>query len=60
MPKTARKTYLQAFDGKSFPAAIRAFCHMCVGWDDMVNGIRNCTDLACPLYAKRPYQRDKE
>ncbi len=56
MPKSARKTYLLAISGKSFPAAVKAHCQMCLGWEDVVSGIRNCTDSACPLYAKRPYQ----
>lgn len=53
IPKAYQATYRRAMGGKSY---LKAHCQMCVGWEDVVNGIRNCTDPACPLYAKRPYQ----
>ena len=47
-------------EGKSFPACVKAQCQMCMGWSDVVNAIRNCTDTACPLYPKRPYQKVRQ
>ncbi|MEI7836727.1 MAG: hypothetical protein WCK05_10000 [Planctomycetota bacterium] len=56
MPETCRMTYLAGRKGDSPTNAIKAFCQMCVGWQDMAENIRGCTDPACPLYANRPYQ----
>jgi len=55
IPKLYRATYDKAIGGKSLRAAINAFCLECVCWQ--IEEIRKCTDLACPLYAVRPYQR---
>lgn len=54
MPRSYRATYDKAIKGKSLRAAINSFCLECVCWQ--IEEIRNCTDLACPLYAVRPYQ----
>lgn len=54
MPRSYRATYDKAVKGKSLRAAINSFCLECVCWQ--IEEIRNCTDLACPLYAVRPYQ----
>ena len=54
MPRSYRATYDKAIKGKSLRAAINAFCLECVCWQ--IEEIRKCTDLACPLYAVRPYQ----
>ncbi len=54
MPKVYRATYDKAAKGKSLRAAINAQCLECVCWQR--KEIRDCTDLACPLYAVRPYQ----
>jgi len=56
MPKSCVKTYLAAMKGRSARSAIRAFCHMCMGWADYRAGIRRCSDPACPLYPYRPYR----
>lgn len=56
MPFSCLRTYLRAMKGRSPRAAIKANCAMCMGWDDWRNGVRNCTDPACPLYEYRPYQ----
>lgn len=56
MPKTAVRTYLRAMRGRSMTGAIKAFCQMCLGWEDFRPGIRDCTDPACPLYPYRPYR----
>jgi len=54
MPRAYRATYDRAIGGKSLRAAINSFCLECVCWQ--IQEIRDCTDLACPLYAVRPYQ----
>ena len=54
MPRSYRATYDKAVSGKSLRAAINSFCLECVCFQ--IEEIRNCTDLACPLYAMRPYQ----
>lgn len=56
MPKTCVRTYLRAMGGRSMTGAIKAFCQMCMGWQDFRPGIRDCTDPACPLYPYRPYR----
>lgn len=54
MPRSYRANYDKAVSGKSLRAAINSFCLECICWQ--IEEIRNCTDLACPLYAVRPYQ----
>ena len=54
MPRSYRATYDKAVSGRSLRAAINSFCLECICWQ--IEEIRNCTDLACPLYAVRPYQ----
>jgi hypothetical protein len=54
IPKIYRRIYEQAVKGKSRKAAIHAFCLECVYWQK--EEVRKCSDLACPLYALRPYQ----
>jgi hypothetical protein len=54
MPQSYRPNYKKAVQGNSLRAAIKAFCQECVCWQ--IEEIRECTDLACPLYAVRPYQ----
>jgi hypothetical protein len=55
MPKTGRSTYLRAVGGRSPKSAIKAFCLECVGWQRAE--VARCTDLACPLWAYRPFRR---
>ena len=57
MPVYCVGTYLKAMEGKSPTKAIQAFCCMCMGWDDYREGVKHCTDGACPLFPYRPYQR---
>ena len=57
MLSSCRLRYLRAMAGGGPKAGITAFCQMCLGWDDYREGIRACTDPACPLYPYRPYQR---
>lgn len=58
MPRSYRATYDRAVEGKSLRAAINSFCLECVCWQ--IDEVRKCTDLACPLYAVRPYQRSSQ
>ena len=52
MPAGYRRTYIRAMRGKSFSAAVRANCAMCVGWQRAERTA--CSDPACPLFAYRP------
>lgn len=54
IPRAYKATYDKAIKGKSLRAAINAQCLECVCWQR--KEITLCTDLACPLYAVRPYQ----
>ena len=54
IPRAYRAVYDKATKGQSLRAAINSQCLECVCWQ--IEEIRNCTDLACPLYAVRPYQ----
>ena len=54
-PETCRLGYVRAAVGIASPrAAIKAFCLACVGWDR--KAVAQCTALACPLYANRPFR----
>lgn len=58
-PKASQRTYLRAVQGKAAPrTAIKAFCLECVGWDRAA--VRDCTALACPLWAYRPFAEDSK
>ena len=54
IPRKYRAIYDRAIKGKGLRAAINAQCLECVAW--ISNEVRNCTDLACPLWAVRPYR----
>ena len=46
-------------DKPTFKAAISAMCEQCMGGarqPGVRDGVRNCTDMACPLRMYRPYQ----
>lgn len=58
MPCAYRATYDRAVRGKSLRAAINSFCLECTY--SQIPEIRDCTDLACPLYAVRPYQESPQ
>lgn len=58
VPKLYRFGYLTAAGGTASPRdAIKAHCLECVCWQR--EEVIQCTALACPLYAYRPFQ-DKE
>jgi len=54
IPKIHQAVYKNAVSGKSRKDGIKAFCLMCVCWQK--EEVRQCTDLACPLYSYRPYK----
>ncbi len=54
IPRAYKAVYRKAVQGNSLRAAVNAQCLECCCWH--ITEIRNCTDLACPLYAVRPYQ----
>ena len=54
IPRKYRAIYDRAIKGKGLRAAINAQCLECVAW--ISDEVRNCTDLACPLWAVRPYR----
>lgn len=55
IPSAYRGIYDRAISGQSLRAAVNAQCLECVCWKK--NEIKHCTDIACPLYAVRPYRR---
>ena len=59
MPENCRNVYLKAVNRKSMIGAIKANCQECMGWSDYQAEIHNCTDLGCPLWRYRPYQKRK-
>ena len=54
IPRKYRAIYDRAIKGKGLRAAINAQCLECVAW--ISDEVRNCTDLACPLWVVRPYR----
>jgi hypothetical protein len=54
MPTSCRRTYKKAVAKKSMRAALNSFCLECV--DYQREEIKACTDMACPLWAYRPYR----
>jgi hypothetical protein len=54
MPRKYREQYDRAVAGNSLRACINAQCLECVGW--VSREVTLCTDVACPLWANRPYR----
>ena len=54
MPKKYRAVYKRAIEGKSLRSAINAQCLECCYWQS--REVTLCTDVACPLWAARPYR----
>lgn len=50
--------FRKAYEGVSRKAAIDAKCLECVSYS--TDAIRNCTAIACPLWAFRPYQQKRK
>lgn len=60
IPSSRRGTYLRATRG-SRPAAVKAMCLQCQGWEDgAVQAVRDCPCRACPLWRVRPYQTPEQ
>ena len=57
IPSKYRAIYDRAVKGKGLRAAVDAQCLECVYYKS--DEIRNCTDLACPLWAVRPYRTSR-
>ena len=55
MPATCRGAYKKAVKHKSMRSAVNSQCLECVGY--MRKEISVCTDLGCPLYSYRPFQK---
>jgi len=55
IPVMYRSTYKKAVTHKSMRAAVNSQCLECVGYER--KEISVCTDLGCPLYSFRPYQK---
>ena len=55
IPRDYQANYDRAVAGGSLRAAMNAMCLECVYWNR--REVRLCTDLACSLWAKRPYQQ---
>lgn len=55
MPSTCRGAYKKAVNHKSMRSAVNSFCLECIGY--IRKEISLCTDLACPLYSYRPFQK---
>jgi len=54
MPRKYRRLYDRAVKGRSLRACINSQCLECVMWQS--KEVTLCTDLACPLWAVRPYR----
>lgn len=60
IPHSYKGTYRKAMEGNSLRAGINAKCHNCMGYEDTVRRIRECTGWKiCPLWEYRPYQHDE-
>lgn len=51
--KLAEKAYKKECSARM---AIKAKCQECVGYEEMIKTIRDCTVWRCPLHRYRPYQ----
>lgn len=40
--------------------AIKAQCQQCVGWEEVMDRVRECNSRACGLWHHRPYQTTKK
>lgn len=54
IPKLYRAVYNRAVSRGGLRSVVNAQCLECAGW--VRDEITECTDLACPLWLKRPYQ----
>lgn len=55
VPESAKGGFVRAITGLASPrGAIKAMCLECMGY--LRPAVRDCTAMACPLYAYRPFQ----
>lgn len=40
----------------SFRERYKAMCQRCVGYENVINEIRDCSNKECPLWEERPYR----
>lgn len=60
VPNLWRRAYKSALDGALSPrSAIKAKCYECVGYEDAIFRVTNCTTFTCPLWAYRPINKSK-
>ena len=58
-PQSVQKILKDAFSGAASPRrAIQAMCLACTSYDRAA--IRDCTGWSCPLWAYRPYRRNRD
>ena len=55
MPSTCKGTYKKAVRHKSMRSSVNSACLECMGY--IRKEISFCTDLGCPLYSYRPFQK---
>jgi len=56
VPISYRALQIKAANGKCSPRqAIKAKCQECVGFENVSDGVKNCTAKTCPLWRFRPY-----
>lgn len=51
-----KNRYLNAWKKKGFRSKVTAKCCDCVGFEDTVIRIKECTIEICPLHQARPFQ----
>lgn len=61
IPANYRGLFLRAHSKMCSPRQIiKANCQFCVGYEDTVSRIRDCSVWKCPLISVRPYQSQDE
>jgi len=59
-PKRNQPLYAKVLSNEaSRPEAMKAKCQECVGFEEVIISIKECTVYSCPLWHHRPYQ-DKD
>ena len=55
IPDTYKNQYRKAVKKKALRASVNSLCLECCGY--LRKEVTMCTDLACPMYLVRPYQK---
>ena len=58
IPRKYRRIFDKAMRGRSMKSGIHSFCLYCFGW--IKTETEHCTNVICPLYPYRPYQKQIE